>query len=241
MKIHSTGLKRIVGMTTDAWLSDYVDDHLVKKRESRIDPGWFHPSELSTPCDRRLAFSFLGMPKKELSPSAKKMRIFHNGDFVHRRWQAYFRTMNILIRREVPVEVQEPPIRGHADAVIKHPINLDPSVVEIKSINNRGFAQLTGPRPDHFSQVNIYMGALGIFRGHVLYENKDTQDTKIYPVRHDKTKFDQLQFRLLKIVRKIYNGEVPLPYIHDGCSYCPYFQNCSNVGNSVSELATRWS
>lgn len=227
-KVQSSGLKRLLDLSTDSWLASYVDDHLVKSRTPRVDPGWFHPSELSTPCDRRLAFSYLGIPKKESGHTAKLLRIFHNGDWVHRRWQSYLRAFGLLIGREVKFEVDNPPIRGSADAVIRHPVSGNSSVVEIKSINSNGFSRLSTYRDDHFNQINIYMGALGIDEGHILYENKDTQDIKIFPVKHDKTRWEQVQFRLLKILRKMLKGEIPDIYVlpENGCAQCPYYWMC---------------
>lgn len=237
-KISNTGLKKIVHLSTESWIGSFVDDHLVRQRSPRIDPGWFHPSELSTPCDRRLAFSFLGLPKNE-SITPKLLRIFHNGEWMHRRWQSYFRAMGILDKREAKFEVSSPPIRGSADAIVHHPINNDRSIIELKSINSNGFGRLVGPHEGHFNQVNIYMGALEVHQGFVIYENKDTQDFRVFPVRHDSVKWEQLQFRLLKIVRKINKDELPPIYEHEGCKSCPFFSFCYSAGDTVSKLSER--
>lgn len=237
--VTSTGLKRLLTLNSDSWLSSYVDDHLVKNREPRIDKGWFHPSELSSPCDRRLAFSFLGISKQDkIAP--RTLRIFHNGDMVHRRWQSYFRAMGILVNREAKFEIAVPPIRGSADAIIRHPVSGDLTIVEIKSINSNGFGRLIAPRLDHANQLNIYMGGHRIHSGVFLYENKDTQETKYFPVKYDQTKFEQLQFRLLKILKKLDKGEMPDIYEHDGCPSCPYFAaGCFNAGNKVESISER--
>ena len=226
IKVKNSGLKRIVTLSSEQWLKSYTDDFLIKSRTPRIDPGWFHPSSLSHPCDRKLAFEFLGIPRTELGTTAQLMRIFQNGDMVHRRWQAYFRVMGILVKREAKFEVGSPPIRGSADAIIRHPVTDEKSIVEIKSINEKGFLKLTAPWPSHFNQLNIYMGGHGIFNGLVLYENKNDQSVKVYPVKHDATKWEQIQFRLLKIVRLLQKEEMPKPYIHDGCIKCPFYGIC---------------
>lgn len=222
----TTGLKRLIGLTNESWLVPFIEDKLVSAREARIDKGWFHPSALHTLCDRKLAFEYLGIKRKEYTIKGQTLRIFHNGSAMHRRWQAYFRAWGILVKHESRFSIESPPIRGAADAIIAHPISKDHSIVELKSINSSGFNSLSAPRDDHMGQLNIYMGGHGIYEGMVLYENKDSQAIKIFPVKFDKTRQEQLEFRLLKIVRKILKGDLPPIFNHDGCKQCPFLFMC---------------
>lgn len=236
----TTGLKRLIGLSHDSWLGPYIEDHLVRSREPRYDKGWWHPSSLHTLCDRKLAFEYLGIKRKDHAIKGQTLRIFHNGTMMHRRWQSYFKSMGLLIKREVPFTIESPPIRGAADAKIKHPISGDSSIVELKSINTAGFSRLEKPRDDHLGQLNTYLGGLDVEDGIVLYENKNDQSIKIFPVKFDKTRFEQLQFRLLKILRKILKGHLPDVFNHEGCQSCPFLYMCFSNGNSVDKAVKQY-
>lgn len=236
----TTGLKRLIGLTNESWLVPFIEDKLVSAREARIDKGWFHPSALHTLCDRKLAFEYLGIKRKEYTIKGQTLRIFHNGSAMHRRWQAYFRAWGILVKHESRFSIESPPIRGAADAIIAHPISKDHSIVELKSINSNGFSNLSGPRDDHAGQLNIYLAGHKINDGMLLYENKNTQEIKIFPVKLDTTRWEQLQFRLLKIVKKILKGQLPDIYNHDGCQSCPFLYFCYSAGSDVESVVKQY-
>jgi len=86
----------------------------------------------------------------------------------------------VLISAEQPVKHSNPPISGRLDYLIRHEI-YGQSIVELKSINDRGFKYLTtDPKNDHFLQLQIYLNLMGIDHGVVLYENKNDQQMKAF-------------------------------------------------------------
>jgi len=240
-KVTATGLRKLIGLSNENWLLPFVEDHLIQAREARYDVGWFHPSSLHSLCDRKLAFEYLGIKRQDHAIRAQTLRIFHNGEMVHRRWQAYFRAMKLLVEKEAKFVIDSPPIRGSADAIIVHPVSGDHSIVEIKSINSNGFSRLDAPMGHHFDQLNIYLGGHKIRDGLVLYENKNTQEVKVFPVKFDQTRFDQLQFRLLKIMHKLNKSQLPDVFNHDGCKTCPFLgTGCYTMGNNVEEVVEKY-
>ncbi|RUM82852.1 MAG: hypothetical protein DSZ18_04070, partial [Candidatus Thioglobus sp.] len=84
---------------------------------------------------------------------------------------------------ESPVKCADPVISGRMDYVIKHK-EYSKAVVELKSINTRGFkALLDKPKPDHLIQLQIYLHLSKIEHGMVLYENKNDQQVKAFVVK----------------------------------------------------------
>lgn len=85
----------------------------------------------------------------------RTQRIFDNGSYTHERLQSYLLDMDLLFMEEVPLLNDEYNIQGHTDGFL----NLDPEVaiLEIKSINSRGFSELKDAMEEHKCQGLIYL------------------------------------------------------------------------------------
>ena len=85
----------------------------------------------------------------------RTQRIFDNGTFTHERLQTYLLEMDLLLMDEVPLLNEPYNIQGHTDGFL----NLDPEVaiLEIKSINSRGFADLKDAKEEHKCQGLVYL------------------------------------------------------------------------------------
>ena len=85
----------------------------------------------------------------------RTQRIFDNGTYTHERLQGYMIDMDLLLMDEVPLINVKYNIQGHTDGFL----NLDPEVaiLEIKSINSRGFADLKDAKEEHKKQGLIYL------------------------------------------------------------------------------------
>lgn len=85
----------------------------------------------------------------------RTQRIFDNGTYTHERLQAYLIDMDLLLMDEVPLLNEEYNIQGHTDGFL----NLDPEVaiLEIKSINSRGFSDLKDAKEEHKRQGLVYL------------------------------------------------------------------------------------
>lgn len=97
------------------------------------------------------------------SISPRSQRIFDNGTGVHERLQGYLKDMGILLMDELPVHNVEYNIQGHTDGVLAlTPLNEKGyteriAILEIKSINDRGFGSLKEPKPEHKRQGLVYV------------------------------------------------------------------------------------
>jgi len=158
-----------------------IDDYLKTRPRDKRYTHCFHPSTLYKPAEYLLKAYFDG--DSEGDYSSQRLRVFDNGHDVHKRIQNYLRELGILREVECPVENREYEIKGHADGVLE--IDGKKGVLEIKSINSRGFYGLLEPDERHLIQANVYMFCLGIPRGVILYENKDNQDLREFLVTQD--------------------------------------------------------
>lgn len=88
----------------------------------------------------------------------RAQRIFDNGSYTHERLQAYLLDMGLLILDEVPLINEEYNIQGHTDGILD--LDDEIGVLEIKSINDRGFSQLKDAKEEHKRQGLIYLFCL---------------------------------------------------------------------------------
>ena len=132
-----------------------LDQYLISSRQD--DPDRRHdvnsPSQ-ATACLRAMHYARIGAPKALLQP--RVLRIFDNGSGVHWRLQNYLERAGLLLMREAPVFDEVFNIQGHTDGILEESPN-EISILEIKSINSRGFAELKAPKSEHTVQAQSYL------------------------------------------------------------------------------------
>ena len=207
------------------WLEEELDKYLENKTKDFRSTG-FHASSAGM-CPRWLQLQ--GNAIVSDRPDAKLQRIFDNGKWTHLRYHDYFAKSGALIKHEVPIKLEFDGfiVVGSADFVIKNAQgNL--FIIELKTINAKGFEELfsSGHKKEHFEQWNIYSKGLDIKDGVIVYENKDSQELKMFPVKYSPEIFDKSigVFRLIAECNK--KGiVVPKP---DKClnQYCRAKQYC---------------
>jgi len=158
-----------------------IDEYLLNRPRKERKIHCFHPSSLHLSEDE-LYKHYLGQTNDQ-SISARVRRIFDNGHSMHRRIQRYLSDMGVLLEPEVSVENEEYEIVGQCDGIVE--LQGVQGVLEIKSINQTGFHCLYEPKPEHLVQLNIYMWSLGIPKGLLLYECKNTQNLCEFFVKQD--------------------------------------------------------
>lgn len=137
---------------------------------------------------------------------------------------------------------------GHVDVILDlrgaevpkdTPEELGHLVVDFKSMNTHAFRKLAAPKPEHNSQMQIYLYLSGLKFGKFLYEDKNDQSFKEFLVRRD-DKFIDAQVSsavgLKKVVTcKNTNGEWTLPvrahakHNTKECVECPFRSHCWNL------------
>ena len=198
----------------DEWLLKTLDSHLYSIQEPQR-PGVFYPSALGNPCNRFLYMAYNGLlVSKPLESNTQ--RIFDNGGYLEERMDTYFKGIGILIDREVSLLLDSPPISGRCDFILAHDTHKK-IIVELKSINDRGFKALKQfPKPEHELQLQIYLNLLPAEWGTVLYENKNDQKLKAFLLKRNSNVFEQIIKRCNKVMRM-----VEMPKMCRGNKWCP--------------------
>ena len=170
----------------DSWFNEELEDACASWGFGSVE-GHFNASTFGNPCDRLHWASFRGkLPKKKLT--GKFSRLLQHGGTFEDRMEKYLSKMNLLKAREVPVSFTDSDfkITGRIDFLITH-INLGLTVLELKTINSKGFRALKGkPKDEHIFQVQMYLEARDSDIGLISYENKDDQDIQTFRVKRDK-------------------------------------------------------
>jgi len=182
--------------------------------------------------ERQLYFSMIGLEQAPIP--AQTLRKFDNGNDMHERYGVYFENANILSGKEIVVKKDEPPISGRLDAILN--ISNTLFVCELKSIHSYGFKQIYKTKvgkPEHISQLQVYMDITGINNGLLVYENKDDQEFVALHCTLDKELIKQLYAKLFSVLEYLKIGKLPSRCIF--CSilkpnvYCSYTKICSSM------------
>lgn len=215
-----------------------IQKHAAEQESNERARGCIHPSELHK-CVRAQVYHIIGAPENNESGAIdpKLARIFDNGHSVHARYQKYFTDMGITAKIidgktstgvEVGLGIKELNVKGHADGILDMGELI---VIEIKSINERGFRELLKAKPEHIRQTMLYMLKFKIKKGIVLYENKNTQETKEFLVIWDDKIIKELETRCATINYALINKQLPIREMCElptdsAAKYCPYSRVC---------------
>tara|TARA_R110002020_G_scaffold12392_3_gene45399 strand:+ start:104 stop:787 length:684 start_codon:yes stop_codon:yes gene_type:complete len=170
----------------DRWLVKQLETTMVAPGRSPT-AGVFYPSSLGNPCDRYLYLAYNGlMPPLDVNP--KLQRIFDTGGSFEERVEGYLTKADLLQGREIPAKFSDPPISGRIDFIIKGDKD-EKTILELKTINSDGFSKLKVPKPEHVTQVQLYLNIaaddVSADSAFILYENKNTQDLKSFKILRD--------------------------------------------------------
>jgi CRISPR/Cas system-associated exonuclease Cas4 (RecB family) len=173
----------------------YIDALRKKPRDNR--QGHFHPSAVGM-CGRRNVYEFIRTPAiQTIEPD--DLEIFYMGHAVHSLVQGKLAELAKTLKPkkigyEFQAEVRYDPatdklynelrIGGTTDGILE--IWTDTwkqrGILEIKSINSKGFDKLAGPKKDHVLQAHIYAYRFDCPVMWIWYFNKDTSRRKVYPL-----------------------------------------------------------
>ena len=208
-----------------------IENYLSNRPERARETNCFHVSQLHHPCLRYLYFSYFGK-KQEFDPQT--LRIFDNGHGVHERLQGYLHKAGVLIEKELSVSDKEYQIYGRCDGIVQ--LNRKRGVLEIKSINAKGFAGEL-PKKEHVVQTMMYIHLLGLRGGVILYENKDTQELKEFYMALDNEVVEKTLEKVKSVLSYISKKQIP-PRRYHFCDYCAFHSLCYE-GEDKSELKAR--
>lgn len=224
-------------MNSIEWVTTHIDGLLdaTGQISARYDAGWFHPSDLSDPCDASVAYAFLGYARAG-DVDARIQRIFDLGHARDKAIKQYFADAGlsaVTSDAERKMEIADWRIRGECDDILTDPNDGEPWIAEIKTINQRGFDGVL-PLASHIIQTHCYMKGHGIPRAFVLYENKNDCRHKVVPVLWDEDVWAAITQRIVHIISALRAGW-PL---ERNCKYgCRYPERCRSQRPDENVLA----
>jgi hypothetical protein len=208
-----------------------------------------HPSAMGHPCLLKIFKEIVGTPAEDRTEPRLRL-IFDLGHSVHHMFQTY--GMNGAwgpsYRREVEINAdhqaiaQELLLEGHADAenilviddIEGAPIFEVGLVHEYKSINDNNFKKLTGPKPEHKQQANLYAAALNRPVVVYMYLNKNDCNISDFPVQFDPNVWAKLREKAL-VLRGYYDRwesdkttAPPTGSVGFHCRDCAYMKTCDD-------------
>ena len=182
-----------------------IDGYLRDRQKDQRAKNCFHPSSLHKSAKVLYRHYLEGDNKQDFE--TRILRIFDNGHAVHARLQTYLEKAGILLQAEVPVESKEYGIIGHTDGILL--IGGVKGILEIKSMNANTFYSTYEPKPEHLTQVNVYMFCTGIERACLLYECKDDQALKEFYVKQDPGILNPILEKIQHVRECLKNGKEP--------------------------------
>lgn len=209
----------------------------------------FVRAELSTPQrNRRMTFSassrgacpraqvFQFTPLKPTPRINSDLHaIFHQGTFMHLKWQCLLLDAGILSDVEISCVWDAYNLSGTIDGygVIPDDHQLRGQVDgeiygwELKSINDRGYKYVcsNGPNASHLLQIHAYMKATGWKVWSLVYENKDCQQWKEFIVHYDDKIGDALETEMEYLNTSVNNKTLP-PVLEPCTRKAGPFKNC---------------
>ncbi len=186
------------------WFANQLEEGIYKTANlnPHISSGiqTFHCSAIGNPCDRYLWLHWNRLlPEEDIDQV--KQRIFDHGNATEERYTKYFENGIMYIDREVKAINEYPPISGRADFLLTAPkAGIKRFIIELKTINGRGYDGLQVPKVEHEIQLQAYLNILDIPFGIVLYENKNDQKVKIFQVDKDPEAWKVVTDRLEGII-----------------------------------------
>lgn len=141
---------------SSGYVVKYLDDYLASLNDKDADRALNvnAPSSMGS-CLRSRYYSRVGEESDANSVSPRSRRIFDNGTHTHIRLQEYLKKQGMLLMDEVPVLNKEYNIQGHTDGILRLATG-ELAILEIKSINSRGFSELKVAKPEHKRQGLVY-------------------------------------------------------------------------------------
>lgn len=204
-------------------------------------PG-IHPSQIGHACMLKIYNQMIGVegtPKFDL----RGQLIFNLGSQIHLMFQGYGRKgawgPNYKDEVRISEDLQEIAyqlfLEGSADAeniiimddIPGHPIYEVGVIHEYKSINEKGFKDLAGPKPEHKLQALIYSKALNRPIVCYLYMNKNNCELADYPVGFSQAEWKKLEEKIVRL-NSFYNaGEPPPGTSGYHCKDCEFRNTCT--------------
>lgn len=212
-----------------------IDSHLEREHKPK-EIGRYYPSEAGG-CLRKTWFSY----KVPRQTDAKLMRIFEAGNMLHEFITQVLKSEKNkevqLIASEMPIKIEGKDfvISGRIDNLVLVKIceknECKQVLVEVKSTK---FLP-KDKKEENEMQLQLYMRALGVNDGMILYIQKDNLETRAFNIKHDRKKSDKIIARFASIHQALIQDKMPEAEAKKNaskgwmCDYCAWKSECDSA------------
>lgn len=208
------------------------------KGDAEPQRGYLGASIVGHECDRFLWLTFRGAIREDVP--GRVYRLFETGDLEEVRFMAELRAIGCEVfdrddkGEQFEVSALGGHFSGHMDAVATGVIEAPktPHLVETKTAKEDHFRKIVKngvrkEKPQHFAQMQSYMGLQNLTRALYLVRNKDTDELYSERVEFDKAFFDHLMLRAKRLISSSQAPEKIAKRADDyRCKFCPGRELC---------------
>jgi len=203
----------------EAAVADALDAANDADSHTELDADTFHPSQIAR-CQRRAYCSKLG-----LDDQSDILGIFQTGTLIHEFLEERLAAQlpNAAFERGVEHEARGITFTGRADCY-------DPDAGAVYDFKTRkSWYNFDPPVQRHLDQVYVYMAALGVDRGQIVYLSKGDLEVRTYPEEgffaFDEDRFGTLVEKASRIQHAIATEGLPagpeeIPFEPCDCFFC---------------------
>lgn len=234
----ASSLKKTDVFDLDGAYQDHIDNILADDRQ-----GHFHPSMVGM-CGRRNVYEFIRAPQDLNATSGESREIFDLGHAVHDIVQSRMEAMDVGLaargitfrfQREVPHDPatdwlrQDFGIGGTCDGILE--IEGDGwkqrGVLEVKSIGDSSYNQLSGPKAEHVDQAHLYALRFDCPIIWIWYYNKNKSTRRVFTVIFDPDRAERILQKYTAWLDHVRAGTLPdREESRFMCPECPYLESC---------------
>ena len=224
------------GFDHNKFASEIEESYLNQRRANGFtQKKTFSPSTIGYGhgnCPRYWYYAFKGTDFVE-NTTAQGLANMQNGSMAHDRIQKVIAGIDRDTEFEIEIKNEDPPIRGFADLIMNW--EGEEVIGEIKTAKEEVYAHRQSsmkPSGNHLLQLLIYMKVRKAAQGVFIYENKNTQELCLIPIRvNDRyIKIIDELFDWLREVRSAYdNDKLPQRVSTKStpmCKNCPVKDTC---------------
>lgn len=203
------------------WLEYEIDVYDEEEEDdSSVDETKFFRASSAHLCPRALWYIQMGYKREP--PSIQSKRRMKVGTLFHEFIREKLRGRGLVVDEEGRVEMDDPPLVGHFDNIIRRPGENEQYLLEIKSFADPPpNVRLTLPRSDHVIQWNLYAFLTKLVHGMLFYINKNNQTYYIEEQTLNHSIVDPVLEKLRMVRAAVLEGQ-RIPYQpnekHEWCS-----------------------
>ncbi len=207
-----------------------IDNHLKKEHKPK-GIGRYYPSEIGM-CMRKVWYSYKS--PQDIEPDL--LKVFEVGNIMHDFVVEVLKSEKNpdveLLKSEFPFhhELDDFVISGRIDNLILVKLENRNVLVEVKSTGNIDFIEEAAPH--NIVQLQLYMHALNVHDGILLYIDKRNLKSKVFQIPYIREEAEKILDRFRKLHSHILANSMPEPEARGSvktmwmCRFCEYRDRC---------------